>query len=136
MSGLVEMRSTRHAKYQIAYHFVWIPKYRKPILKDEVRDFEIDMIKEIANQYKFKILALEVMDDHIHLFLSAAAKHSPAEIVKMYKGRLGKKLFEQFPWLRQELRGGRLWANSYYVGTAGQVSAETIRRYIEECQGK
>ena len=86
MSGLVEMRSTRHAKYQIAYHFVWIPKYRKPILK-EVRDFVIDMIKEIANQYKFKILALEVMDDHIHLFLSAAPKHSPAEIVKMYKGR-------------------------------------------------
>ena len=131
---LVKVKSTRHAKYQIAYHFVWIPKYRKPVLKGKIKEFLENLFKEIAKEYGFEILAMEIMPDHIHLFVSAPPKYSPSTIAKIFKGISGKKLFQEFPELREEYWRNHIWAPSYYVGTAGQVSAETIRRYIEECQ--
>jgi putative transposase len=75
-----------------------------------------------------------VMPDHIHLFVSAPPKYSPSTIAKILKGISAKKLFQRFSWLRKEYRKNHIWAPSYYVGTAGQVSAEIIRRDIEECQ--
>jgi len=131
---LVKVKSTRHAKYQIAYHFVWIPKYRKPILTGRIKEFLEELFEKIAQEYGFEILAMEVMPDHIHLFVSAPPKYSPSTIAKIFKGVSAKKLFQHFPELRKEYWKNHLWAPSYYVGTAGQVSAETIRRYIEECQ--
>ncbi|ADC89403.1 transposase IS200-family protein [Thermocrinis albus DSM 14484] len=131
---LVKVKSTPHAKYQIAYHFVWIPKYRKEILRGEIKEFLENLFKGIAQEYRFEILAMEIMPDHIHLFVSAPPKYSPSNIAKIFKGVSAKKLFQRFPQLRKEYWKNHLWAPSYYVGTVGQVSAETIRRYIEECQ--
>ena len=93
---LVKVKSTRHAKYQIAYHFVWIPKYRKSILKGEIKEFLEELFKEIAQEYGFEILAMEVMPDHIHLFVSAPPKYSPSTIVKIFKGISAKNYFKNF----------------------------------------
>jgi putative transposase len=71
-------KSTRHAKFLINYHFVWIPKYRKDFLKDpEVKNTVEETIRELSKTYKFDILALEIMPDHIHLFISALPRYSP-----------------------------------------------------------
>jgi len=124
----------------------FIPKYRKPILEGEVKEFLKELFEEVAQEYGFEILAMEIMPDHIHLFVSAPPKYSPSTIAKIFKGVSAKKLFQKFPELRKEYWKNHLWAPSYYVGTAGQVSAETIRRYkplranfalrasYEECQ--
>ena len=72
------------------------------------------------------------MPDHLHLFVSAPPFDSPTEIVKVFKGVTALRLFKKFPELRSEYWKGKLWSPSYYVGTAGHVSAETIRKYIEE----
>ncbi|MGB9857002.1 MAG: IS200/IS605 family transposase [Dictyoglomaceae bacterium] len=131
---MAKVKSTQHAKYQIAYHFVWIPRYRKAILTGKVKKFLESLFKEITEEYGFEILAMEVMPDHVHLFVSASPKYAPSTIAKVFKGVSAKKLFQRFPELRKEYWKNHLWAPSYYIGTAGQVSAETIRRYIEECQ--
>jgi putative transposase len=92
---------------------------------------------EIATELEFEILALEVMPDHVHLFVSCPPKWSPSEIVRRFKGRSSRRLMLEFAQLKRRYWGKRatLWAESYYVGTAGHVSAETIKRYIEESQG-
>ena len=51
--------------------------------------------------------------------------------VKYLKGISGRKLFERFPEIRNQLWKGELWNHSYYVETVGSVSEENIRRYIE-----
>ncbi|AGK60045.1 Transposase-like protein [Archaeoglobus sulfaticallidus PM70-1] len=120
------------AVYEINYHIVWCPKYRKPVLVDEVREFLEEQIKTIAETKGWEIIELEVMPDHIHLFISAPPFEAPTNIVKILKGVTAKRLFEKFPELREkELWGGHIWSPSYYVGTAGHVSAETIKKYIE-----
>lgn len=75
------------------------------------------------------------MPDHIHLFISAHPKESPTGIVKILKGVTGLRLFKKHPELKSECWGGHIWSPSYYVGTAGTVSAETIRNYIQEQKG-
>jgi putative transposase len=121
------------AVYNINYHLVWCPKYRKPILgKAEVKEFLEDQIHTIAETKGYKVITLEVMPDHLHLFISASPFDSPTSIVKVFKGVTALRLFKKFPELKKEYWKGKLWSPSYYVGTAGHVSAETIQKYIEE----
>ncbi len=97
-----------------------------------------ELLAEIATQYGFEILAVEVMPDHVHLFVSAPPKFSPAEIVRLFKGITSRRRKKEFETFRRQYWGehATLWAEGYYVGTAGHVSAETIKRYIEESQKK
>jgi putative transposase len=127
------MGKTSSASYNINYHLVWCPKYRKPILeKPEVKQFLEDQIHTIAATKNYEVLALEIQPDHIHLFVSAPPFDAPTGIIKVFKGVTALRLFKKFPELRNEFWKGKLWSPSYYVGTAGRVSAETIRKYIEE----
>jgi len=132
----MQLKSTLHAVYNINYHFIWIPKYRKKILIGNIGVRLKEMFQEIAEQYGFEILGMEVMPDHIHLFVSAPPRFSPADIVKKFKGISGSKLFLEFPELRKDLRKGKIWTRSYYIGTAGTVTEETIRKYIDEQKTK
>lgn len=120
--------------YQTAYHVVWCPKYRRKVLIGKVSDFLTAQLTEICELRQWPILALEVQPDHIHLFLSIPPSIAVADAVKILKGTTARKLFVEFPELKQSLWGGHLWSPSYYVGTAGNVSAEIIRRYIERTE--
>ncbi len=124
------------AVYNLNYHFIWCPKYRKPILEEPgLKEFLEDQIQTIAATKEWEILALEIMPDHIHLFLSTTPFDSPTSMVKVLKGVTALRLFKTFPELRNKYWKGKLWSPSYYVGTAGQVSAETIQKYIEKQRG-
>ncbi len=129
-----KVKSTRHSKYHINYHIVWIPKYRRRVLIGPVATRTEEILRQIADKMAWEIVALEVMPDHIHIFVTASPKYSPADIVKRLKGASARQLLLEFPQLTKRTGQGTLWAPSYYVGTAGAVSAEIIKRYIEECQ--
>lgn len=120
--------------YQTAYHVVWCPKYRRNVLIGRITEYLTALLNEICEQREWPILALEVQPDHVHLFLSIPPSIAVADAVKILKGTTARKLFVEFPELKESLLGGNLWSPSYYVGTAGNVSAEIIRRYIERTE--
>lgn len=127
----MQLRKTRWSLYNLNYHFVWIPKYRRRVLVEDVTEELERLIFEIGKKHEIEVLSLSVQPDHIHLFVSAPPRLSPAQIANLFKGVSSKKLMEKFPYLRTK---EGLWSRTYYVGSAGTVSEETIRRYIEECQ--
>jgi putative transposase len=133
-----EANHTPHSASTIHYHLVWIPRYRKKVLVGPGEARLKELLAEIATQNGFEILAVEVMPEHIHLFVSAPAKLSPAEIVGLFNGITWHRLRKEFESIRHPYWGGQatLWAEGYSVGTAGHVSAQTIQRYIEESQQK
>ena len=97
------------AVYDIKYHFVWCPRYRKPILEEpRVKEFLEDQIATIADTKGYEVLALEVMPDHVHLFVSATPFDSPTGIVKVFKGVTALRLFKKFPELRGKYWKGKL----------------------------
>lgn len=81
----MDYRSTKHCKYNINYHLVWCTKYRHQILKGNVELFLKSVIQKIYKYYKYTLLKIEVIPDHLHLFLSAKPYISPTEIVKTIK---------------------------------------------------
>ena len=122
--------------YNINYHLIWCPKYRKPILAEpKVKTFLEDQMHTIADAKEYEILELQIMPDHIHLFISAKPFEAPTDIIKVFKGVTALRLFKKFPELREQFWKGKLWSPSYYVGTAGTVSAETIKMYIQHQKG-
>ena len=130
MRGM-KMGRKSSAVYEINYHIVWYPKYRKAILVKEYKKFLEEVIKTIAYTKNWEILETEIMPDHIHLFISTDPFESPTNIVKILKGITAKRMFERFPELKENhFWNSGLWSPSYYIGTAGQVSAETIKKYI------
>ena len=130
----VELVFNRNAVYQIAYHVVWCPKYRKAVLVGRVAEALKRLLEAICAERAWRILALEIQPDHVHLFVSLPPSVSIADAVKIVKGTTARLLFQSFPAIRQKLGNGALWSPSYYAGTAGNVSAETIRRYIERTE--
>ena len=132
----MDVKRTKGAVYNINYHLVWCPKYRRHILSGQVADRLRELLDEIAVQYGFEILACEVMPDHVHLFVSAPPKYSPANLAKLFKGITFRRLRQELsePIRNHIWKPGTLWSPSYYVGTAGNASSQVIRRYIEECQ--
>jgi putative transposase len=136
MHTALQVGKTRWSHYQIAYHFVWIPKYRRRILLGDVQKVTKEAIEACCTMHGFTLLALETDEDHVHCFVSAPPKDAPAKIVGLLKGYSSKLIREYFPALAKRTGKDQLWTSAYYVGTAGTVSAEVIRRYISDCQGK
>jgi len=111
---------------------VWVPKYRKMILKGELAKRVREAFAEIAERYEFEIDTMEVKDDHVHLFLSAPPRYSPAAIVQMIKSISAKMVFKEFPEVKKQLWGGEFWSDGYFVRSVGdKVTSEIIRRYIK-----
>ena len=127
---------TRWCHYQTAYHFVWIPKHRRKVLRGEVQKELKLLLIDCANRHGFSIITVETDTDHVHVFASAPPRLSPALLANYMKGYTSRVLRKKFPFLKKLCGKERLWTSSYYVGTAGQVTSETIIRYINECQGK
>ncbi len=132
----LQVGKTRWTHYNIAYHLVWIPKYRRKILADEVQAEAKRLIEECCDRHGLTLLQMETDIDHIHVFVSAPPRFSPALIANLLKGYSSRHLREKFPHLKRVCGREQLWTQAYYVGTAGNVSVEVIRRYIAECQGK
>jgi putative transposase len=108
---------------------VFCPRYRRKIfLQPEVEQRFKELVKEVCEELQIQVIAHECDKDHTHLFLNALPTLSPADMMAKIKGVTSKKLREEFPHLHHL---PSLWTRSYFVSTAGTVSSETIKQYVE-----
>lgn len=124
-------RKTRYCLYNCNYHAVWIPKHNRHILIGKIKNTLEQLLGSIATSMEIKILGMEVMPDHVHLFFSAPPRISPSSAVNAFKGVSARMLRMRYPEIKKTMNKG-LWTRTYYIGTAGDVSAKAILRYIEE----
>jgi len=125
-------KASAHAVYDLKYHFVWTPKYRKDLLSGEVSEAVREILHSVAEADDMEIDTMEVMEDHVHVFLSAPPRYSPARVMQIMKSISARELFARFPWVRRKLWGGEFWGDGYFVRSIGdQVTSEIIRRYIQ-----
>ncbi len=122
------------ATFSLKYHIVWCPKYRRPVLVDPVAGRLRALLAEKADELGMTIHALEIMPDHVHLFVESDPTRCVAEIVNRLKGSTSRMLRRESPSLRSRIPTP--WSRSYFAGSIGHVSAATIERYIAEQKGK
>lgn len=122
----------KHCKILIQYHIIWCPKFLYSVLHGNVRTDLMQIIEDVCLKYHYEIKALEVMDDHIHLFISAPQTVAPCDIVKTLKSITAIELFKSHPSLKRFYqRCGQLWSDGYFISTVGEISTTTVKHYIE-----
>ena len=124
----MDYQHERHNVHLVVYHLIWCPKRRRKVLVGPVRDRLEQIIREVAAEHGWTILELALQPDHVHLFLRSDPYTAPSDIARLIKGRSSRFLREEFPHL---LKLPSLWTHSFFVSTAGNVSAEVIKQYIE-----
>jgi len=130
-------KTTAHSVYNLNYHIVFVTKYRNKVLFGAVEEYMKAQVPLLCERYGWEQLALEVMPDHLHLFVSAPPTTAPNTIARTLKSILTVSVFRQFPTLkRKRFWGSGLWSDGCYYGSAGTVSAATIQRYIENQTSK
>lgn len=117
------------AVFSLKYHLVWCPKYRKKVLTGPVETHLKELLAEKAAEMGATIHALEVMPDHVHMFVESDPTKAPAHVAAQFKGFTSRALRQEFRHLKTSMPC--LWSRSYYIGSVGHVSDATVRRYIE-----
>lgn len=115
--------------YKNQFHVIFCPKYRRKVLVDGIDERLKEILPEEAAKLQAEILSLEVMPDHVHLFLTCDPRLLLHRIIKQLKGASARRLRMEFPELKSRLPC--LWTRSYFCCTVGHISEATIRRYIE-----
>lgn len=122
-----------HCEYLIQYHIIWCPKFRYESLGSGVDTTLKQILVNICEKYGYSIKALEVMPDHIHIFIDCPQTVAPCDIIRTLKSISAIKLFEKYPLLKQfYAKCGTLWSRGYFISTVGHVSEDTVKKYIEE----
>jgi len=124
----MDYETTEHAVHLLVYHFVWCPKYRRPVLTGDIESRLRQILFEVAIEHGWAVIQLAVQPDHLHIFLRCKPTDTPHRVVRACKGRTSRLLRQEFSSLRSRIP--TLWTRSYFCSTAGNVSAATIERYI------
>lgn len=121
---------SNHLVYSCQYHVIFCPKYRRKVLTDGIDERLKELIIEKQEEYGFEVLDMEVMPDHVHLLLDVDPKIGIYSIITKIKGYTSKQLREEFPALKKRIP--TLWTHSKFISSAGSVTLDVVKRYIEE----
>ena len=125
------IKRTSHAVYDTKYHLVWAPKYRRWIVRADIRQRAAELFREIAEDFGFEISEMEVAKDHVPILLSFSPKYSISKVVGILKSIATSRLLPEFSELKQPKRKPEFWEDGYFARTVGdQVTAEVVKQYI------
>ena len=125
---MVTIRSNNNVVYRCAYHVVWCPKYRRPVIEGAVDERLKQIIREICAERECNLIELETMPDHVHLLVECDPQYGIHRLVKQIKGRSSRVLRQEFDSLRSRLP--TLWTNSYFVATVGGAPLGIVKQYV------
>ncbi len=125
-------RTSSHSRYDLKYHFVWVTKYRKPVLRGEVSLRVRALVREICQAHDIEILQGAVCREHVHVLLSCPPNISPSKVMQYIKGKTSRKLMMEFKHIQKQYWGRHFWARGYFVASSGNVTDEVIKEYIRQ----
>lgn len=131
---MVEIRSNKNIVYRCAYHVVWCPKYRRPVIEGDIEARLKQIIRDVCDERGAHLIELETMPDHVRLLVECDPQYGIHRLVKQIKGRSSRLLRDEFPTLRSRLP--TLWTNSYFVATVGGAPLAVIKEYVANQKDK
>lgn len=129
-------RKGAHTVHDVKYHFVWITKYRYKILQGDLAVRIRDIIREVCISCEVIILKEVVSKDHIHVLVSCPPTMAPSKLAQLMKGKSSYKVQQEFPGLKKRYWGQHIWGRGYFVASAGSVTDEMIKDYLNNHKAK
>ena len=125
------VESLSHTKWECKYHVVFIPKYRRRTLYEELRRHLGEVFKQLARQKESKIEEGHLLPDHVHMMISVPPKYAVSQVVGFIKGKSAIHLARVYGERKRNFVGQHFWARGYWVSTVGHNEA-AVRLYIQE----
>ena len=121
----------KHTKHRLRVHLVWIPKYRKRVLKGKIAIRLRGLLYEGCRMNRWWISKISIQEDHVHVLMQIQPKDSLAKVVQILKGATSRVIRKEYPELEEFLWGDSFWADGYFAETVGKVEEEAVRKYID-----
>jgi len=128
---MYDAESLNHTKWKCNYHIVWIPKYRKKAIFEDLRKHLGEIFRDLATQKECKVVEGHLMPDHVHILISIPPKHSVSQVVGFIKGKSAIQIARNFQGRKKNFVGQHFWARGYYVSTVGK-DENAVREYIQK----
>ena len=119
-----------HTKHRLQCHIVWIPKYRKRVLRGKIVVRLKKLLSEACKINRWSIGELCIQEDHVHVIIQVKPSDSIADVVQILKGGTSRVIRKEFPELEEFLWGDSFWADGYFAESVGAVDEEVVKRYI------
>lgn len=129
-------QSGGHSKHALAIHLIWVVKYRRSVLTHQIGDRVKEIVREVAAEIGVEIISIETEVDHCHVIVRIKPTHTVAYVVKRFKGRSARRIFQEFPGIKNRLWGGHLWQPSYFAMSVGGAPLEVLKKYVESQRTK
>jgi putative transposase len=129
---MVRYWKSAHTRHKLQYHLVWVPKYRKRVLRGKIVSRLRGLLYDGCRINRWRIGKLSIQVDHVHLLIQLQASDSVAEAVRILKGGTSKIIRKEFPELEEFLWGDSFWADGYFAESIGHIDEECVRKYIDE----
>ena len=127
----MEIKFSAHGCYRHQYHIVWIPKYRRKVLKAGVKTYVERGFQELMEHYpEVKMVQWNIQIDHVHLIAEIPPKYSVSEILEKLKSNTARKIRKRFEWIRNIYTKGVFWSPGFFSSTVG-LNEKQIARYVE-----
>ena len=126
-----DSQSLSHTLWECKYHVVWIPKYRRKAIYDQLRKYLGSIFKDLAVQKECKILEGHLRSDHVHVLISIPPKYAVSQVVGFIKGKSAIHIARNYMGHRKNFIGQHFWARGYFVSTVGRDEA-TVREYVKK----
>ena len=123
-----------HSVYRLTYHVIFVTKYRKKIITDEIGDFMKNHAGYLCGRMNCDLISAETDLDNMHLLISMPPDVAPVKLINSLKTQLSKEVRSTYKeHVEKHLWGdSRFWSSSYFCATTGSVSMDTVKKYIEE----
>ena len=123
--------SLKHTTWDCKYHVVFIPKCRRKVLYQGIRQELGTVFRSLAEQWECKVEEGHLMPDHVHMLLSVPPKHSVSSVMGFIKGKSAIHIARIYAGRRRNFIGQHFWARGYWVSTVGKNEA-AVRQYIQD----
>jgi len=128
-----ELIRKSHNVSLLMFHFVFVAKYRRLVINDEVDLLLKDVCLGICKRYEIRFLEIGAESDHVHFLIQSIPTYSPAKLANMVKSITAREIFAKVSSIKKQLWGGEFWSDGYFVSTVGKHANENvIREYINE----
>jgi len=130
LCGMKKYWTGAHTKYRLMIHIVWLPKYRKRVLKGVLAKRIEELLRECADVNRWNIEELNIQPDHVYMVLQFRPDIAVSKVVQLFKGKSSKIIRQEFPGLEEVYWGDSFWADGFFAETVGSVSLDAIKKYV------
>ena len=127
----MQLDTNNHSVFMLRYHLVMCVKYRNKVIDDAISNRLKEMFVKIAPAYNITLEEWTHDMDHVHILFRGQPNTEISKFINAYKSASSRIIKKEFPEIRKSLWKEMFWSQSFCLLTAGGVTADIIKQYIQ-----